>query len=77
MKKPSFWVAMGAYAALAVMVALTLDGPSLFEARLRGLVWLLLAALAVRTWIHKKREQDVDDSTLAREPECEAEKDSR
>jgi len=57
MKKPSFWVAMGAYAVLALMVGLTLNGPTPFEARLRVLVWLLLGALAVRTWVQKVREE--------------------
>ena len=63
MKKPSFWAAMGAYAAIAIMAGVTLNGPSLFETRLRALVWLLIGALAVRTWIHKMREesQDRDD----------------
>jgi len=56
-KKPNFWVAMGAYAGLAILAGLTLNGPSVFEARLRALVWLLLAALAVRTWIHRIRER--------------------
>jgi hypothetical protein len=54
-KKPNFWIAMGAYVALAALAGLTLNGPSVFEARLRALVWLLLAALAVRTWIHRIR----------------------
>ena len=57
MKKPSFWVAMGAYAAIAIMAGLTLNGPTMFETRLRVLVWLLLGALAVRTFIQKIREQ--------------------
>jgi hypothetical protein len=56
-KKPNFWVAMGAYAGLAILVGLTLNGPTVFEARLRALVWLLLAALAVRTWVHRIRER--------------------
>lgn len=56
-RKPNFWIAMGAYAALAVMAGLTFNGPSLFETRLRVLVWLLLGALAVRTWIHRIRQR--------------------
>jgi hypothetical protein len=56
-KKPNFWVAMGAYAGLAILVGLTLNGPTVFEARLRVLVRLLLGALAVRTWIHRFRER--------------------
>lgn len=56
-KKPNFWVAMGAYAGIAILAGLTLNGPSVFEMRLRVLVWLLLGALAVKTWIHHKRQQ--------------------
>lgn len=56
-RKPNFWAAMAAYAALAILAGLTLNGPSVFEVRLRALVWLLLAALAVRTWIHRIRER--------------------
>ena len=56
-KKPNFWVAMAAYAGLAILAGLTLNGPTVFEARLRALVWLVLAALAVRTWIHRIRER--------------------
>ena len=56
-RKPSFWGAMVAYAVLALLVGLTLNGPTLFERRLRAVVWLLLAALAVRTWIHAIRQR--------------------
>ena len=56
-KKPNFWVAMGAYAGIAILAGLTLNGPTIFEERLRVLVWLLLAALAVRTWVHRIRER--------------------
>lgn len=55
--KPNFWVAMGAYAVLAILAGLTLNGPTAFEARLRVIVWLVLAALAVRTWVHRIRER--------------------
>ncbi len=54
---PRFWPAMAAYAVLALLAGLTLNGPSMFEYRLRVLVWLLLAALAVKTWIHNHRKQ--------------------
>ncbi len=50
---PRFWPAMAAYAGLALLAGLTLNGPTMFEYRLRVLVWLMLAALAVKTWIHK------------------------
>jgi hypothetical protein len=56
-RKPNFWAAMGAYALLALMAGLTLNGPTVFEARLRVLVWLVLGALAVRTWVHRIRER--------------------
>ena len=55
-RKPSFWAALAAYAVLAILVGLTLNGPTIFEFRLRILVWLLLAALAVKTFIHRLRE---------------------
>ena len=48
--KLNFQVAMGAYVVLAALAFFTLDGPML------GAVLLLLAALAVKTWIHKLRE---------------------
>jgi hypothetical protein len=41
-KKPNILVAMAAYAALAILAAITLNGPSAFEFRLRVLVWLVL-----------------------------------
>lgn len=40
--------AMGAYAALALLAGLTLDG------LLRNAVWILMAGLAVKTWIAYK-----------------------
>ena len=54
-RKPNFLAAMAAYAVLAILAGVTLNGPTLFEKRLRILVWLLLGALAIKTWIHKKR----------------------
>jgi len=56
-RKPNIWLAMGAYAVLAILAGLTLNGPSIFEFRLRVLVWLLLGALAIRTWVHTFRER--------------------
>ncbi len=56
-RKPNIWLAMGAYVALAILVGLTLSGPTIFEFRLRVLVWLLLGALAIRTWVHTFRER--------------------
>jgi hypothetical protein len=49
--KLNFATAMGAYAVLAILAILTLDGPML------GAVLLLLAALALRTWIQTIRER--------------------
>ena len=56
-RKPNIWLAMGAYAVLAILAGLTLNGPTIFEFRLRVLVWLLLGALAIRTWVHTFRER--------------------
>lgn len=56
-RKPNLWVAMAAYAGIAILAGLTLNGPTVFEERLRAVVWLLLGALAVRTWIHSIRER--------------------
>ena len=50
-KKLDFRVAMVAYVLLATLALFTLDGPML------GAVLLLLAALAVKTWIHTIRER--------------------
>lgn len=61
-RKPNFWAAMAAYAVLAILSAVTLNGPTVFEHRLRVLVWLLLGALAVKTWIHRIRERGGDFS---------------
>lgn len=55
-RKPSFWAALAAYAVLAILVGVTLNGPTIFEFRLRVVVWLLLAALAVKTFIHRMRD---------------------
>ena len=49
--KPGFWFAMAAYGALALLAAFTLE--SLF----RNAVWVLLAGLAVKTWIARLRER--------------------
>ncbi len=43
-----FYSALAAYAALAIMAAVTLDG------LLRTTVWIFLAGLAVKTWIARK-----------------------
>lgn len=50
-KKLDFRVALAAYVLLATLALLTLDGPML------GAVLLVLAALAVKTWIHTIRER--------------------
>jgi hypothetical protein len=51
-KKLDFRFAMAAYIVLATLAMFTLDGPML------GAVLLLLAALAVKTWIHTIRERE-------------------
>jgi hypothetical protein len=50
MSKPQrFAAAMAAYSVLAVLAAFTLDG-----GLMRNAVWILLAALALKTWIAQK-----------------------
>jgi len=44
-----FLAAMSAYAVIAVLAAFTLDG-----GLLRNAVWVLMAGLAVKTWIAYK-----------------------
>lgn len=44
-----FWAAMGTYAVLALLAAFTLDG-----GLMRNAVWILLAGLAVKTYIAYK-----------------------
>ena len=45
-----FWVAVACYGVLAVLAAFTLDRTP------RAVVWLFLFALAVKTWVHAKRQ---------------------
>jgi diacylglycerol kinase len=49
--KPRFLTAMASYAGLALLAAYTLDRTP------RIVVWLILAALAVKTWIAAKRRE--------------------
>jgi hypothetical protein len=51
MLKGRLWVALSAYGVLAALAAATLDKTP------RIVVWLFLAALAVKTWIASRREQ--------------------
>jgi hypothetical protein len=44
-----YWTAMATYAALAVLAAFTLDG-----GLLRNAVWVLMAGLAVKTYIARR-----------------------
>ena len=46
MRKNRFFAAMGTYTVLAILAAFTLDG-----GLLRNAVWVLLAGLAVKTYI--------------------------
>ena len=50
MTKQKLWMAMGAYWVLAAMAATTLERTP------RIVVWIFLAALAVKTWIAYRRE---------------------
>jgi 4-hydroxybenzoate polyprenyltransferase len=48
---------MAAYAGIAVLAGLTLNGPTRFEFLLRALVWLLLGAMALKTVLHHLRDR--------------------
>ncbi|MGP8245673.1 MAG: hypothetical protein ACLQVN_14290 [Bryobacteraceae bacterium] len=48
-RSPRFGSAMAAYAVLALLAAFTLDG-----GLMRDAVWILLAGLALKTWIAQK-----------------------
>ena len=53
MNRTKFYIALGCYAALAALAAVTLDGP------FRLAVWIFLAGLAVKTWLARLRhDQD-------------------
>jgi hypothetical protein len=47
---PKFYTAMACYAAIALLAAFTLDG------NFRLLVWIFMAVLAVRTYLHAVRK---------------------
>ena len=47
--KTRFYAAMACYAAIAIAGTIQLDGKT------RIALWLFLAALALKTWIHNKR----------------------
>ena len=46
-----FYMAMGTYAVLAILAAVTLDG------KMRLAVWIFLGGLALRTVIHMKAQE--------------------
>ena len=50
MTKRRLWLALGAYGVLAALAAITLERTP------RIVVWLFLAALAVKTWIASRRD---------------------
>jgi len=52
MSKPSLWLAMASYGVLALLAATTLEKVP------RIVVWLFLAALAVKTWVAHVRERE-------------------
>lgn len=53
--KPGFWTAMGCYGGLGALAFLTL------EPMPRNVVWLVLAALAVKTWIARVKRKMEDE----------------
>jgi len=56
-----FWIAMGIYAVLAILVWLTMDGSSVpignGQVSIRGLTFALLGFFAVRTILHWNAER--------------------
>jgi hypothetical protein len=59
-----FRAALAAYAVLAALGAWTLEEP-----RLRAAVLVLLAALAIKTWIAELQHRQVERERLSGEPE--------
>ncbi len=57
-----FHLALVAYAVLAILAALTLE-----ESRIRAAVLVLLAALAVKTWIAEMQHRQAERERLADE----------
>lgn len=53
--KPGFWTAMGCYGGLGLLALLTLEPIP------RNVVWLVLAALAVKTWLARLRQKAEED----------------
>jgi hypothetical protein len=45
-----YWLAMGSYAAIATLAWLTLDGD------VRTVVWIVMAGLALKTWIARRQQ---------------------
>jgi hypothetical protein len=50
--KKRYYAAMGCYALFALAAWFQLSGT------VRNALWVLLAGLAVKTWIHKKRSEE-------------------
>ena len=53
--RPGFWTAMGCYGGLGLLAFFTL------EPMPRNVVWLVLAALAVKTWLARLRQKADED----------------
>ena len=51
-----FYLALGCYAVLALLAAVTLEGP------FRLAIWVFLGGLAVKTWLVTLREKENEDS---------------
>lgn len=64
MSRPSVSTVFGALGALGVLARVTLDDP------LRTATWLLLAALAAKTWVaHLQERQEQKEEQREPEPE--------
>lgn len=62
--RTKFHVALAAYALLAALAALTLEEP-----KIRAAVLVLLAALAVKTWIAEMQHRQAERERLTGEQE--------
>jgi cyanate permease len=52
---PRFYLALGCYAILALLAAVTLEGP------FRLAIWVFLGGLAFKTWLVTLREKENQD----------------
>jgi hypothetical protein len=62
------WLAMGAYAFLAVLAWINLTAPIPHsEFQVRHVVLVILGGLAVSTWLHRRDREGKQDGTEGRE----------